>query len=297
MRPFNSPWLGTFSLYFFAALTSLIWVTASKADLYFSDNFNYSNGNLSGNNGGTGWASAWSGGTGATGNLVTNPLTGTVGKSVQISSSNGLTQRTLTSPVSTSGGNSYYLSFLFNAAPFQSGGNAGVTLSGAGTNLLVGMPGGSGKIGFDWTGYGAAETSYSPSDNANYLIMLKIERFASVDGYAKATLWATTDLLINGSALETQVTSLVGSIDNDGLSPHSDISVGMVKIEGTYGTGSIKLAGLAMASTANEAVAFTHTAVPEPGTLLLGSLAATLGGCGFWRKRRKGSSPNPGPAA
>ena len=296
MRPFNSPWLGTFSLYFFAALISLIWVTTSKADLYFSDNFNYTNGNLSGNNGGTGWASAWSGGTGATGNLVTNPLPGTVGKSVQISSSNGLTQRTLTSPVSTSGGNSYYLSFLFNAAPYQSGGFAGVTLSGTDTNLLVGMPGGNGKIGFDWTGYGTAETSYNPSDNANYLMMLKIERFASVNGYAKATLWATTDLLINGSALETQSSSLVGSIDNDGLEIHSDINVAMVKIEGTYTTGSINLSGLAMATTANEAVAFTHTAVPEPGTLLLGSLAATLGGFGFWRQRRKRPSPNRRPA-
>jgi hypothetical protein len=258
----------------------------ANAEIIFSDNFNYANGQLAGNNGGTGWASAWSGGTGATGNLVTNPLPGTVGKSVQISSSNGLTQRTLTSPVSTSGGNSYYLSFLFNAAPYQSGGNAGVTLSGAGTNLLVGMPGGSGKIGFDWTGYGTAETFNNPSDNANYLMMLKIERFASVNGYAKATLWATTDLLINGSALETQSSSLVGSIDNNGLTIHSDINVAMVKIEGDYTTGSINLSGLAMATTANEAVAFTHTAVPEPGTLLLGSLAAAIGGCRVWRNRR-----------
>jgi hypothetical protein len=96
--------------------------------------------------------------------------------------------------------------------------------------------------------------------------------------------------------LETQSSSLVGSIDNNGLSTHSDITVEMVKIEGTYTTGSIKLAGLAVASTANEAVAFTHTAVPEPGTLLLGSLAATLGGFGFWRQRRKRPSPNRRPA-
>ena len=259
----------------------------ANAEIIFSDNFNYANGQLAGNNGGTGWASAWSGGTGATGNLVTNPLPGTVGKSVQISSSNSLlNQRTLTSPISTSGGNSYYLSFLFNAAPYQPGGFAGVTLSGTDTNLLVGMPGGSGKIGFDWTGYGTAETFNNPSDNANYLMMLKIERFASVNGYAKATLWATTDLLINGSALETQSSSLVGSIDNDGLEIHSDINVAMVKIEGTYTTGSINLSGLAMATTANEAVAFTHTAVPEPGTLLLGSLAAAIGGCRVWRNRR-----------
>ena len=69
----------------------------ANAEIIFSDNFNYANGQLAGNNGGTGWASAWSGGTGATGNLVTNPLPGTVGKSVQISSSNSLlNQRTLT---------------------------------------------------------------------------------------------------------------------------------------------------------------------------------------------------------
>ena len=299
MRLSCGRWLATLSLNLFAALTSLVCVTASKADvLYFSDNFNYANGNLAGNNGGTGWASAWLDATPTpTGNLVANPLPGTVGNSVQISNSNGVTQRTLTSPISTSGGNSYYLSFLFNAAPYQTGGNAGLTLSGTGTSLFVGMPGGGGKIGFDWTGYGTAETSYNPSDNINYLIMLKIERFASVNGYAKATLWATTDLLMNGSALEAQGSSLVGSIDNNGLVPHSDINVEMVKIGGTYSTGSINLSGLAMASTANEAVNFTHTAVPEPGTLLLGSLAATLGGCGYWRNRRKKTAPAPVPAA
>jgi len=38
-----------------------------------------------------------------------------------------------------------------------------------------------------------------------------------------------------------------------------------------------------------------YASVPEPGTLLLGSIAATLGGCGIWRNRR--NKPSPLPAA
>ncbi len=284
---------GHFSLNLLAALISLVYVTASRADLYFSDNFNYTNGNLSGNNGGTGWASAWSGGTGGTGNLVTNPLTGTVGKSIQIASQGGSTTRTLGATYSTanlSAGNAYYLSFLFNANPFQSGGYAGLTLSGTDTNLFAGMPGSTAAIGLDWTGVGQPFTT-SSSDNTNYLVLVKIEQGSS-STYAKTTVWATTDLLMSGSALETP-TSPNASTDNNGLLPHYAITFDTVTFSGGYTSGSINLAGLAMASTANEAVAFTHTAVPEPGTLLLGSLAATLGGCGYWQKRRrKPNSPS-----
>lgn len=293
---------GHFCLNLLAALTSLVCVTASRADLYFSDNFNYTTGNLSGNNGGTGWASAWSGGTGSTGNLVTNPLPGTVGNSVQISSSNGVTSRTLSQTYSTAsltGSNAYYLSFLFNANSFRGpvgfpGQYAGISLSGTDTNLLAGMPGDTGKIGLDWTNVGQPVTPYQPADNTNYLVLVKLQQ--GIDPtYAKATVWATTDLMMTGSTLEAQSNS--DSTDNNGLLTHYAITFNTVSFSGGYTPGSINLSGLAMASTANEAVAFTQTAVPEPGTLLLGSLAATLGGCGFWRKRRKGSSPNPGPAA
>jgi hypothetical protein len=156
------------------------------------------------------------------------------------------------------------------------------------------MPGDTGKIGLDWTNVGQPVTPYQPADNTNYLVLVKLQQGIGPT-YAKATVWATTDLMMTGSTLEAQSNS--DSTDNNGLLTHYAITFNTVSFSGGYTPGSINLSGLAMASTANEAVAFTHTAVPEPGTLLLGSLAATLGGCGFWRKRRKGSSPNPGPAA
>ena len=54
---------------------------------------------------------------------------------------------------------------------------------------------------------------------------------------------------------------------------------------GSYTTGTISLAGLAMADDANDAVAFTQTAVTEPGLLAAG--AAILAAAWSILRRRR----------
>ena len=270
-----------------AVATTILWTTTSQADvIYFSDNFNYSNGNLAGNGTATGgWAGAWSGGT----SQVANPLSGTVGKSVTISKDASVTTRQISGTYAT-GATSYYLSFLFNANPFQTGGSsgdyAGISLTGGSASLFIGMPGGSGQYGFDWQG--VAQPTSSASNGQTYLTLVEIKASTTNPGDTIVSMYATTDLLMSGNSILTNGT-LIASAQG------SNFSFNSVEIAGGYTSGTISLAGLAMADNANAAVNFTHTAVPEPGTLLLGSLAATLGGCGIRRNRRK--KPFPLPAA
>ena len=139
--------------------------SSAQATLFFSDDFAYADGNLAGNDGGTGWltiegaVSAWSGGEGSNGNQVANPLPGMSGKSIQISSVSTETSRPLSTTYISGGATTYYISFAFNAAPlqgFDAGANAGVSVflaANRSNNLLGGMPGSSGALGFDWTGW------------------------------------------------------------------------------------------------------------------------------------------------
>jgi hypothetical protein len=264
----------------------------AHADIIFSDNFNYANGQLAGNNGGTGWSGVWSGGTGSNGNLVSDPLSGTVGKSIKISSGNLTTTRSLISSLSTETTQSMYISFLFNANPYQgfnAGKYAGITLSSSSSSLFLGMPGSSAALGFDWANYSDGLYN-SASNGTTYLTLFEITK-GSVANSAIVKMYATNNLLMSGADLINS--GSLASFDNTTDSNRSAITIDSVSFSGAYDTGTINLAGLAMATTANEAVAFTHAAVPEPGTLLLGSLAATLGGCGIRRNRRKKLSPLP----
>ena len=244
----------------------------TNAALLFSDDFAYSNGDLAGNGGGTGWqaSSLWTGGAGATGNLVANPLPGTDGKSIQIASNASVTSRPLSTTYTSGGATTYYISFGFNADPFQGAGSgqyAGVSVylaSDQNNNLLMGMPGDSGQFGFDWTN---RSQEFAPGANdTTYLALYEIAPGTNT-GTTKVTMYTSTDLLLSGTAL-MQTTPWV-SIDNE-----ADFSFDTVSFAGSYTTGAISLAGLAMADNANDAVAFTQTAVPEPGMLAAG--AATL---------------------
>ena len=266
-----------------AVATTILWTATSQAEvIYFSDNFNYSNGNLAGNGTATGgWAGAWSGGT----SQVANPLSGTVGKSVTISKDASITTRQISGTYAT-GGTSYYLSFLFNANPFQTGGSsgnyAGISLTDGSAELFIGMPGASGQFGFDWRNE-VRQTS-SASSGQNYLTLVEIKASTTNPGNTIVSMYATTDLLMSGNSILTNGT-LIGSAEG------SNFSFNSVEIAGGYTSGTISLAGLAMADNANAAVNFTHAAVPEPGTLLLGSIAATLGGCCIWLNRQNKHPP------
>ena len=90
-------------------------------------------------------------------------------------------------------------------------------------------------------------------------------------------MYATTDLLMSGAALAASTPWVAAGDD-------PDFSFDSVGIAGSYSTGTISIAGLAMADNATEAVSFTQTAVPEPSTaVLLGAAAA--GVWGAFRRR------------
>jgi hypothetical protein len=212
--------------------------------------------------------------------LVANPLPGTSGKSIQIASGADETLRSLDATY-TSGATTFYLSFLFNASPFQ-GFNAGqyaglsifLAADRANNNLLGGMPGSSGALGFDWT------QRFDPSTNgvngATYLTLLEIKpgTSAGLTNVTSINMYVTTDLSTSGTALAAS-TPWVAAGDDPGFSFDS------VGIAGSYSTGTIGLAGLAMADNPDEAVSFTQTAVPEPSTVALLVVAAgILAACG-----------------
>ena len=247
---------------------------SAQAGILFSDGFAYANGNLAGNAGGTGWASGsqWTGGTGLTGNRVS-------GGSVQIASGAGVTARTLATTYVT-GVTSYFVSFVFNASPFQGGIGeyAGVTLmlaSDATQSLFMGMPGNSGQLGFDWTNRG--DGLYAASSSTDYLVLFEIRAGASV---TSVLTYATTNLSMSGSALAA--TTAVASVMNEPM-----FSFDTVQVSGGYTPGVISLAGLAMADNPTDAVAFTQSAVPGPAPLALGVIAGAFGGCGGAARRRR----------
>lgn len=265
---------------FALGVTSGLWPEPSRAAIVFSEAFAYATGTLAGDNGGTGWNGAWSGGA----SVVTSPLPGTYGTSVRISDDASVTSRPMTSSVNTGSPATYYLSFVFNANPFPpSGGGdyAGVSLVGTGTStagLFVGTPGSSGQLGFDWRNEG--DGLFAASNNTNYLTVVAIAPGSSA-GKTLVSLYASTNLLISGSALVSG--TALASLEGD------DFSFGGVEVAGGYGSTSISLAGLALATTADEAVGFTQTAVvPEPGSLLIvGAVTSILGGRILRHARRR----------
>lgn len=272
-------------LAFLAAIVAIGFASSpAKAELFFSDDFAYANGDLAGNNGGTGWltGSSWSGEEGPTGNQVANPLPGMSGKSIRITSVSEETSRPLSTTYTSGGATTYYISFAFNAAPFQgldAGAYAGVSFflaSDRANNLLGGMPGSSGALGFDWTN--RFDPSASGVDGTTYLVLLEIKPGTAAET-TNVNMYATTDLLMSGAALAASTPWVAAGDD-------PNFSFDTVGIAGSYGTGTISIAGLAMADNPNAAVSFTQTAVPEPSTALLLGVAAVGVWAGFRRRGR-----------
>lgn len=259
------PWHMAASILGIALLAGVI--TPAHATLLFSDDFAYASGPLAGNGGGTGWqtGSSWTGGGGSNGNLVAGPMPGTDGTSVRISLGAAETSRPLATTYASGGQTSYYISFGFNANPFQGGNGqyAGVAVylaSDRSNNLFMGMPGDAGGFGYDWTNHGSEAAT--AANNTTYLALYEVAAGTN-SNTTRLTMYASTDLLLSGADL--MQTTPWFSLDNE-----TGFSFDSVGIAGGYNTGSIGIAGLAMADNANEAVAFTHTAVPEPTVAVVG---------------------------
>jgi hypothetical protein len=227
-----------------------------NSQVIFSDAFNHPTGALSGQSGGTGWSGAWS--DIGSGSQILNGWPGTNDNYVKITTNAIVTSRSLASPVNTDG-QTLYLAFLFKASPFSPaplGDYAGITLTGGvGNNLFFGMPGGEAGLGYDWTNENIESWNLSAS-NTNYLVLFKIQ---SISGATTLKMYVSTNLTLNGSTLENatyEKLSFTGSTSNFS-------NFNKVEISGGYSaSGSIKIAGLAMATTANAAVSATQTALP-----------------------------------
>jgi hypothetical protein len=232
-----------------------------RCDLVFNDSFNYSNGALAGNNGGGNWNNAWNG---STSSVVGAPMTGTTGNAVTISSDNGGTFRTFQTARTTGGSTNYYISYLFRASPLSSGyGGLSLFQSTTSEKLFTGMPSLNSQLGFE----NPLRTWAGSASNTTYLMLFELS--AGSTGTTNIKMWATTDLTISASALTGSATQA------ESLNTVANFTFDTVRIQG--GTTGTQLAGLAGYTTAAEAVGFTQTAVPEPGTFALAGIGlATL---------------------
>ena len=92
-------------------------------------------------------------------------------------------------------------------------------------------------------------------------------------------MYSTTDLWMSGASLAA--TTPIAFLLNE-----PNFSFDTVKVSGAYNTGTISLAGLAMADNATDAVTFTQNAVPGPGAMLVLALAARFGAAPGSARRR-----------
>ena len=251
-----------------ALALSLLSARTGKAEIVFSDAFNYTLGNLAGQNGGSGFSTAYTGGT----SQVSGALPGTTGNSVAIGNTG--TFRDLSATRSTAG-NTFYFSIISRVnSGFAS--YAGISLFETGAErLFQGVPNGppNGQLGVDNNAGTVSRWSGTQTDTT-YLTLFAL---TSSGGNTTINMYADTNLALTGNDLIA--TGSKASVTR------SDFSFNRIRIEG--GATGVSFAGMAMATTANEAVGFTTQSVPEPGTLLLGGIAAACGGGGVWWKRRR----------
>jgi len=254
-----------------------------RSALIFSESFNYPVGSqLAGENGGTGFSGAWTGGD----STIVAGLGGS-GNAVQIGTSSSY--RALASSFSTTG-NSYYFSFLVNSSNFTGGQYTGLSLIDAGSPgnslMFFGIPWQAKNFGFDARGStgagGIQKIDFSPSVDTTYLLTYGLLPSATA-GKVDVKLWATSNLSIDPNALVggTPNAQLLGLRDN--------FTFNGINVAGNY-AGSLKLTGEAAAPTAAEAINFStqSAAVPEPGTWAAAAMLA--GGVAFVRWRKRGTS-------
>ena len=263
----------------FAAASFSALLPAHSA-LLFTENFNYTIGsNLAGQNGGSGFSGAWTGGD----STIVAGLGGT-GNAVQIGSS--IASRSLSSTFSTSG-NTFYISYLMNSSNFSGGNYTGISLWDGGTEqVFFGIPWQTQNFGFDARSTlgvaGIKTVDFAPSINTTYLVTLGLLPSAT-SGKVDIKMWATSNLGIDPNTL------VAGAANASLIGTRNDFSFNTVKLNGDY-AGSLRVSGIANATTAAEAINFSTqsaAAVPEPGTWAAAALLASGAAFMRWRKRAR----------
>ena len=261
---------------FFVLMTGLgLTILPAKATSIFTEAFNYSLGaNLDGQNGGSGFSGAWTGGN----STIVSGIGGSGTSALQVGTES---KRTLLSTFNTSG-NSFYLSYIMNASNFSGGNYTGIGLwQGNTENMFIGIPWNAQKFGFDaHGGNGAADIKtidFTPLANTSYLVTFALTPSAT-SGKVDVNLWATSNLNADaGSLLATAPNaSLLGS--------RSNFQFDNVRVNGNY-AGALKLSGLSSATTAAETISTSVASIPEPSALSL--LVLGLGGVVALRRFRR----------
>ena len=206
----------------------------ATAATIFTETFNYTVGsNLAGQNGGSGFSGAWSGGD----STIVAELGGT-GNAVQIGSS--IASRPLSATASTAG-TSIYLTYLMNSSDFFSGNYRGISLWNGGTEeMFLGIPWQTSKFGFDaHAGNGTADirsVDFTPATNTSYLIAVGLVPIAT-SGKVDVKMWATSNLAVNPNTL------VAGTPNASLLGVKNNFSFNTLKVNGDY-AGSLKVAGI-----------------------------------------------------
>ena len=250
------------------ALTSL----PAKATSIFTETFNYSVGaNLNGQNGGSGFSGAWTGGN----STIVGGIGGAGTSALQVGTES---KRTLLSTFNTSG-NSFYLSYVMNSSDFFGGNYTGISLwQGNTENMFLGIPWNARKFGFDpHKGLPIQSVDFNPLTNTSYLVTFALLPSAT-SGKVDIKLWATSNLNIDATTLLSAApnASLIGTRDN--------FTFDNLRVNGNY-AGALKLSGLSSATTGAEAMSVSVASVPEPSALSL--LVVGLGGLIALRRVRR----------
>jgi len=261
-----------FSVLFFIGYFGLTSFSVKAAGI-FTETFSYTQGaNLDGQNGGSGFSGAWTGGT----SIIVAGIGGGGTTSLQVGNES---RRSLLSTFNTSG-NTFYLSYVMNSSDFFGGNYTGISLwQGNTENMFIGIPWNARSFGFDaHGGNGAADIKsidFTPAANTSYLVAFGLLPSAT-SGKVDVKMWATSNLGVDANTLVSGTPNafLIGS--------RSDFAFDNVRVNGNY-AGALKLSGLAAATTATEAFSTSVSSVPEPSALSL--LAIGIAGLVMVRRR------------
>lgn len=270
-----------------AAIALITFAPLSLAAIIASDDFDYATGEVAGQNGGSGWASAWSASTGVT-QVVTPGTTLSGGNALQLTgNNNNAAYRQLSSAFT---GNSLFVDFYIqldggvlaandfmglwldvgSTGDHTSRPNIGIKADGSGLNDVFVRTSGTG-------GVFASNSNIGTTTDITYHIVGLLSRATDTGNYTSFSMWLNPEL----GDLLTPDAVMTGST---GLSQVSYVGLRSANLD----SGDVLLIdGLQLSTTWDEALRVSASRtndVPEPGTAALIGLG--LLGLGFAKRRK-----------